>query len=235
MIEVKDSNIEGRFKMDCRTIYNGIKKCVNNDFPFRLIWDDKEVYPFFEECYSGVLEEHSHINNSYYSNEQGGIIRLEYIDHYVILCYRFSNRLGRVGRSDLADAVYYSMRVRGAIDLYYRTEIGRCFMPVHALGTVMDSHAVYGEYFKVYNGCHIGPYSFLGKDAAEWEHPVFGDFVTMLGHSKVFGASKIGTNVIISAQTLVINEEIPDNCIVSGSSPNLFFQKIKVSNRELKK
>ena len=141
--------------------------------------------------------------------------------------------LSDIGMNDLADAIYYSSRIRGSIDLYYRAKIGRCFMPVHALGTVMDSHATYGEFFKIYDGCHIGPYSIVGKGPSEWKHPVFGDFVTMLGHSKVFGASTIGNNVVISAQTFIVNEEIPDNCIVSGSSPNLFFQKLKNSNREI--
>lgn len=221
--------------MNCETSYRGVKKCVINDYPFDVTWDDSLIYPLFENCYNSLLEDHSHINNSYYSNEQGGIIRLEYIDHYVILCYRLANKMWKTGYSALADAVYYSMRVRGSIDLYYRTEISRCFIVAHAIGTIMDSHAIYGQFFRIYNGCHIGPYSLYGKQPIEWIHPKFGDFVTMLGNSKVYGKTVIGNNVIISAQTLVINETIPDNCIVSGMSPNLFFMPLKPGSQGILK
>lgn len=221
--------------MNCKDTYYGLKKCVINDYPFELEWDDSDLYQVFEKCYNRVLEDHSMINDSYYSNENGGIIRIDYLDHYVILCYRFANALSKLGKKNIADAVYYSSRVRGSIDLFYSAEMGRCFVPAHALGTIIDSHAKYGNFFQVYNGCHIGPYSYLGKDPKEWVHPIFGDFVTMLGHSKVFGASKIGSNVIISTQTVIINDEVPDNCIVSGSSPNLIFQRLKIKNRLQKK
>lgn len=35
------------------------------------------------------------------------------------------------------------------------------------------------------------------------------------------GLPNIGNNVIVSANTYIINEEIPNNCIVFGKSPNL--------------
>lgn len=221
--------------MNCEKMYQAVKKCVINDYPFEISWDDTVLFPLFEETYDMVLEDHSHINNSYYSNNDGGVIRLEYLDHYVILCYRFANALWKAALSEIADAVYYSMRVRGSIDLYYRTEIGRCFIAAHALGTAMDAHSTYGAFFRIYNGCHIGPFSLFGKKPSEWVHPKFGNFVTMLAHSKVYGQTVIGNNVIISAQTLIINETIPDNCIVSGSSPNLFFKPLKPGSQGISK
>lgn len=221
--------------MNCELVYNGIKKCVLNDYPYDIDWDDAVLTPIFQKCYADVIEQHSHINDSYYSNNTRGIIRLEFIDHYVIICFRFAQKLFESGKILQADAVYYSCRVRGSIDLFYTAKIGECFMPVHALGTIVDSHSIYGIYFKIYDGCHIGPYSIVGKEPKEWIHPVFGDFVTILGHSKVFGNTTVGNNVIISAGSLIINEEIPDNCIVSGASPNLVFQKLKVSNQSIMK
>ncbi len=219
--------------MDCMEIYEGVKKAVTGDFPFGLNWDDDKVYRLFGICYKDILEQHSTIDNSYYSQNGKGLLRIDYLDHYVILCFRFSDILNNAGFKDLADAVYYSMRIRCSIDLFYTTRIGKCFIPVHALGTVVDSHVKYGDYFKIYDGCHIGPYSIVGKDPAEWKHPQIGNFVTMLCHSKVFGNSVVGDNVIISAGTTIVNEEIPDGCIVSGSSPNLMFQKLRISNKSI--
>ncbi len=221
--------------MSCELTYAGLKKCVINDYPFTVEWNDDQVYGIFRKCYNVLIEEHSHINNSYYSDNNGGKLKLEYLDHYIILCFRFSNELKKNNMINMAEAVYYSLRVRGAVDIFYTSEIGRCFMPVHAMGTVMDSHAKYGEFFKIYDGCHIGPYSIVGKEPKDWEHPRFGDYVTMLAHSKVYGNSKIGNNVIIATETLIINEDIPDNCIVSGNSPHLFFQKLRVSNSSILK
>lgn len=219
--------------MDCKLIYDGLKKCVVSDYPFRLEWHDAFIFPIFQRCLEELVEEHSHINNSYYSDDNGGLLKIDYLDHYIILCFRFAHLLYKNRVNDLADAVYYSSRVRGSIDLFYTSKIGRCFMPVHAIGTIMDSHARYGEFFKIYDGCHIGPYSIVGKEPKDWEHPIFGNYVTMLAHSKVYGKSIIGDNVIISAGTVIVNEEIPNNCIVSGSSPNLFFQKLRVSNKTI--
>lgn len=221
--------------MNAEIIYQGIKKSVKNDFPYDIDWNDGLVFPVFQDCYNDVVDQHSRINNSYYSDNVNGIIRLEYVDHYVIICYRFAKSLISAGLKNIADAVYYSYRIRGSIDLFYTTEIGECFMPVHALGTVIDSHSKYGKYFKIYDGCHIGPFSIVGKEAKDWVHPQFGDFVTMLGHSKVFGKTSVGNNVIISVGSMIVNEEIPDNCIVSGSSPNLVYQKLKISNDSIVK
>lgn len=215
--------------------YKALKKCVLTDYPYEIEWDDTILEGLFAKVYSSVIEQHGHINNSYYSDENGGKLMLNYLDHYAILCFRFANELYKQGFSQIADSVYYSMRVRCSVDLYYTSNIGECFMPVHALGAVMDSHATYGKYFKIYNACHIGPFSIVGKEPKDWIHPKFGDFVTMLAHSKVYGNSIIGNNVIISAGTTIINEEIPDNCIVSGVSPNLIFQKLKISNKSILK
>jgi serine O-acetyltransferase len=95
---------------------------------------------------------------------------------------------------------------------------------------VIDSHAKYGKMFRFYNGVHIGPYSIVGNEPSEWIHPVFGDYVTMYNGAKVFGKTVVGNNVIISPNTIVINETIPDNCVVSGKSPNLYFMKLRVPN-----
>ena len=217
------------------SIYYAIKRSVLSDYPLDIEWDDNIIEGVFLTVYENVIEDHSHINNSYYSDGSGGRLILNYLDHYVIICFRFANRLYKLGMNQIADSIYYSMRVRGSIDLFYTSNIGECFMPVHALGTIMDSHAQYGKYFKIYDGCHIGPYSIVGKAPNEWIHPKFGDFVTMLAHSMVFGNSVIGNNVIVSAGTTIINEEIPDNCIVSGTSPNLIFQKLRINNNTIRK
>ena len=214
--------------------YRGLQKCVINDYPYPIEWDDSILMPIFENVYNDVLQQHSLVNSPYYADSNGGKICLNFLDHYVILAYRFAHALWKNGETKYAEAVYYSMRVRCSIDLFYTTEIGPYFFPTHALGTVIDSHVRYGKLFKVYDGVHIGPYNIVGLKPQEWEHPVIGDNVTLLNGAKVFGKTVIGNNVIVSTNTVIINEEIPDNCIVSGSSPNLFFKRLKAKDSTIR-
>ncbi len=214
--------------------YKAIKKCVISDFPYDIEWNDSLIKPIFSDVYNLLLEEHAHIDNVYYSKTGCGIINLGFLDHYAIIAYRFSRLLWLKGMTELADAVYYSLRVRCSIDLYYKADIGPYFIPTHSLGTCIDAHAKYGKMFRIYNGCHIGPYNIVGLAPKDWMHPVFGDNVTLLRGSQVYGKTIIGNNVILSINTVVINEDIPDNCIVSGVSPNLYFKKLKTINSFIK-
>lgn len=205
--------------------YIAVKKCVYNDFPYQLAWDDSIVYPLFEWVFVDVIRQHSCIDNKYYSRDGVGLLMLEYMDHYVELLFRFANKLWKSDLESLAEAVYYSSRIRGSIDCFYKSEIADYFMPVHAIGAVMDMHAKYGKLFQIYNGCHIGPYN-IHEDPSLWVHPQFGDGVKLLSGVHVYGNTIIGNNVIVSVNSMLIDEEIPDNCIVMGSSPHLIVKKL---------
>ena len=52
----------------------------------------------------------------------------------------------------------------------------------------------------------------------------------MYGGSSIIGDCKIGNNVSLSAGTLVMGQDIPDNSVVFGHSPNL---TIKPSRRNV--
>ncbi|WP_278812302.1 serine O-acetyltransferase [Leyella stercorea] len=60
----------------------------------------------------------------------------------------------------------------------------------------------------IYQGCTIG--GIHGKGA-----PVLGDGVVMYAGAKVVGKIKIGNNVVIGANAVVV-EDIPDNAVVVG-------------------
>lgn len=203
--------------------YHAFKKLVLNDNPYEINIDDNEFYSVFTTVFNTICEQHSIINDRFYSKEGKGIIDFRFLDQYLIFCYRIANYVYKESNDRvLADAIYYSSRVRCSTDLYYTAEIGDFFIPVHSLGTVMDSRSVYGKLFQIYNGVHIGPYKIIGIPPEEWKHPKFGNGVTLLGNSAVYGDTEIGDNVIVSAGTVIINEKIPSNCIVIGQSPQLY-------------
>ena len=57
------------------------------------------------------------------------------------------------------------------------------------------------------------------------KYPEIGKHVVMYSNSKILGESKIGNNVIISANTYIKDEIIPSNCLVFGNSPNLIIKE----------
>ena len=216
--------------------FAAVKKMVISDYPypfeFKAEWID-----LFKGVYLDVKRQHALIKNAYYrhQDENGkwvGDICLNYIDHYVILGFRYAHALYKAGFIEAADAVYYSYRVRGCLDLFYRAEIGDCFMPVHAIGADTDSKAKMGKGFRIYDKVKIGPYEIAGLNPSEWVHPSFGDYVTILANCSIYGNTTIGNNVIVASGTTIINEEIPDDCIVMGSSPNLFCKPMRTNNKD---
>lgn len=220
-----------------RRQYVALKKCVTSDFCYPLEWNDSKVEPIFEEVASDLIQQHSKIKLSYYRKENpnggfDGLLNLAYLDHYVILGFRLARKLADTGFKDLAEAVFYSYRMRGDFDMYYKADVGDFFLPSHALGTCLDNHVKYGKLFQVYNKVHVGPYNIVGKDPSDWVHPIIGDYVTVLAGSNIYGKTKIGNNVIVAVGTTLINAEVPDNCVVSGTSPNLFYMPLKRSNKD---
>lgn len=206
--------------------YCALRKCITTDYPYDLCWEDEILWPIFKNVYNDIKEQHSKINDKNFSMDNKGLIKLNFMDHYVILLYRFSNSLWKAGFVEFAEALYYSLKMRAGMELFYKTEIGRFFIPTHAIGSIIDPHGTYGSYFRIFNGVHIGPFDILRKEREKWIHPSIGNNVTLLGGAKVYGSTIIGDNVVVSANTTVINEKIPSNCIVIGSSPKLLFKKL---------
>jgi serine O-acetyltransferase len=63
------------------------------------------------------------------------------------------------------------------------------------------------------------------KNGAWWP-PVIGDNVYIAAGSRVLGGIKIGNDVIIGANAVVI-KDVPDNCIVAGIPAKVISKKIE--------
>lgn len=107
------------------------------------------------------------------------------------------------------------------LECYWNVELPKHFIVEHPIGTVLG-RAKYGDYFCAYQGVTVGA-SFEEKECV-W--PILGDFVTMYANSSVIGRCHIGNNVIIAANAFLYDEDIPDNSVVFGSSPNLTIKSI---------
>ena len=79
------------------------------------------------------------------------------------------------------------------------------------MGVVIGETAEIGDNCLIYQGVTLGG---TGKDKGK-RHPTLGDNVMVGAGAKVLGPFKIGNNVKIAANAVVL-EPIPDNCTAAG-------------------
>ena len=124
------------------------------------------------------------------------------------------------GNSLLADKIYYLNKIMNAVDLFYAIELPDVWSAEHPLGSVMG-RAKYSNGFFFYQGCTVG--GTKDKNGAIY-YPTIEKNVSMFANSCILGRCHIGENVKIGAGCIVKNQDIPDNSIVFGQSPNLIIK-----------
>lgn len=170
----------------------------------------------------------SHSENKYYvvENESGKECRFNpyHSVQYMTFLYYLSHDIYKNANiGQLCDKIYYMNKILHAVELFYAIELPAHFGAEHPLGAVMG-RAEYGDGFFFYQGCTVGG----TKDKEGKEHyPVLGENVIMYANSSILGRSHIGNNVQIGAGALVKNQDVPDDNIVFGQSPNLIFKQRK--------
>ena len=141
--------------------------------------------------------------------------------------YRLSHVLYQNGAGTAADQVYYLNKIMHSNDWFYAVDLPVHFLCEHPLGSVLG-RASYGDYLLIYQGTTVGG----NRSHGELQYPVLGDNVILYSNATVLGDTHIGNNVVISSGAYLINERIPDNCIVFGRSPEITI-KVK-SEKEIK-
>ena len=118
---------------------------------------------------------------------------------------------------DLLDKLYYLNRALNSVDLYYEINLPQKFFPQHPIGTILG-RAVYGDCLTFYQGCTVGQ-SRSGS-------PSIGDHVILFSGSKVLGNCKLGENVIVSANTYLLDVVVPPLTLVFGQPRDYIFKSI---------
>lgn len=193
-----------------------LKKQLNSFFVFN---DFSGIEESIKEAYERCLVALSATNNKYLCPNGIPQFSLEHSGCWSVFLYYLSNCLTkRPGGGQTANQIYYLNKILHSVDWYCEIGLPDHFMVEHPLGSVLG-RAVYGDFLFLYQGVTIGGNVSLGEDAICY--PVLGDYVLLYSNAKVLGNSHIGNNVIIAADASIINEDIPDNSIVFGRSPNL--------------
>lgn len=99
-----------------------------------------------------------------------------------------------------------------SLEIDYRVKIGNNFNIYHGFGVVVGGGKI-GNNVHINQGVTIG--GNWGKIKGEQNSPEIGDNVWIMSGAKVLGPIKVGNNVLIGANAVVI-KDVPDNVVVGG-------------------
>lgn len=161
----------------------------------------------------------SHVENKYFRCETGEVrFNPFHSVQYMTFLYYLSNIIYRNSNDTvLCDKLYYLNKTMNGLDMFYAIELPDVFSAEHPVATVLG-RAKYANGFFFYQGCTVG--GNRDKDGNVF-YPILGENVRMYANSSIIGKCIVGNNVVLGAGTLVKNQDIPDNAIVFGQSPNL--------------
>jgi serine O-acetyltransferase len=136
---------------------------------------------------------------------------------WVMIVYRFGRwRYGvrPVCVRKILSLVYHVLfkitQVTTGIELPCEVELGRNFIVDHFGGIIISGHAKFGDNCRIRSGVVIG-LRYVEDERA----PIIGNNVDIGSGAKILGAIRVGNNVLIGANAVVIMD-IPDNCIAVG-------------------
>lgn len=162
-----------------------------------------------EENYTGLP------NTRFWTGEEV-VFSPYYSVQWMNFLYRVSRVLYLENKTASADQVYYLNKIMHGNDWFYAVDLPTHFLCEHPLGSVLG-RAKYGDYFFVYQGTTVGG----NRNNGKLYYPEIGKNVILFANATVLGNTRIGDNVVIGADSFLINETVPDNCVVTGKTPNL--------------
>jgi serine O-acetyltransferase len=182
----------------------------------------------FENALAACEENFSHSENKYYFVEEGGAKKCRFnpyhaIQYMTFLYYLSHDIYKNANIGQLCDKVYYLNKIFHSVDLFYAIELPAHFGAEHPLGAVMG-RAKYNNGFFFYQGCTVGG---TRDKQGNLYYPELGENVHMYSNSSILGNCHIGNNVNLGAGCIVKNQDVPDNSIVFGQSPNLIIKTNK--------
>jgi len=136
---------------------------------------------------------------------------------WALVCYRFGR--WRYGVRPVVLRKFFSLvyriwfklvQVICGIELPCEAEIGSHFVIDHFGGIIISGYAKFGEHCRVRNGVVVGL-----RRVDEPIAPIIGNHVDIGAGAKLLGPIRIGDNVLIGANAVVLCD-VPDNSIAIG-------------------
>jgi len=134
-----------------------------------------------------------------------------YAGFHALLAYRLSHWLKSRGVPFIPRAISQFARWLTGIEIHPAAKIGTGFFIDHGMGVVIGETAEIGDYVTLFQGVTLGG---TGKERGK-RHPTLGNHVVVGAGSKILGGIRIGDNVKIGANSVVL-KSVPANSTVIG-------------------
>lgn len=222
------------YRFPIKTVRDMLLNQISNNY-FKSIEDETLITKYLPKAIERFENCIENSDNKYYSKINQNGEKEPYFDplhscQWALFLYFMANTIYANENKKIeaarvvCDKIYGQAKTISGCDIYYEVQMPEKFYFDNPIGSYMG-RARYGENFSFVQGCTVNNVDSI--------YPVIGNNVKMLTGSKILGNSHIGDNCIICASALIENEDIPDNSIVSGKSPNLII-KHKDINMEAK-
>src|SRR5438046_8118292 len=136
---------------------------------------------------------------------------LTYAGFHALIAYRLAHWLHVWGVPSLPRLVSQVARLFTGVEIHTNATIGRGFFIDHGMGVVIGETAEIGDYVTLFQGVTLGG---TGKERGK-RHPTLGNHVVVGAGAKILGGIRIGDNVKIGANSVVL-KSVPANSTVIG-------------------
>ncbi len=135
---------------------------------------------------------------------------LTYAGFHALLAYRVSHWLWQQRIPFLPRALSQLARWLTGIEIHPGATIGNGFFIDHGMGVVVGETAEIGDYVTLFQGVTLGG---TGKERGK-RHPTIGNHVVIGAGAKILGAIRIGDNVKIGANSVVLKSVPPHSTVI---------------------
>ncbi|MGZ9189676.1 MAG: serine O-acetyltransferase [Nitrospira sp.] len=136
---------------------------------------------------------------------------LTYAGFHALLIHRIAHWLKTRRVPFLPRALSQLARWLTGIEIHPSAKIGTGFFIDHGMGVVIGETAEVGDYVTLFQGVTLGG---TGKERGK-RHPTLGNHVVVGAGAKILGGIRIGDNVKIGANSVVL-KNVPPNSTVIG-------------------
>jgi serine O-acetyltransferase len=133
-----------------------------------------------------------------------------YAGFHALLAYRLAHWLRRKGVPFIPRAISQLARWLTGIEIHPGAKIGQGFFIDHGMGVVIGETAEIGDFVTLFQGVTLGG---TGKERGK-RHPTVGNHVVVGAGAKILGAIRIGDNVKIGANSVVLKSVPPHSTVI---------------------
>lgn len=137
-------------------------------------------------------------------------VLLTYAGFHALLAYRIAHWLRDKGVPFVPRALSQLARWLTGIEIHPGAKIGQGFFIDHGMGVVIGETAEVGDFVTLFQGVTLGG---TGKERGK-RHPTVGNHVVVGAGAKILGAIRIGDNVKIGANSVVLKSVPPHSTVI---------------------